>query len=115
MEYMLLIHVNADTNAAWAGPERHEFETAHGGLIEELRASGELISTRPLDDDGARIVRVRDGSPIVTDGPFAETKEQVGGYYIVDVADEQRAVELASRLVEARTSLVEVRRLGSGA
>lgn len=111
MQYMLLIYNNDETEAAWSGPERGEFQATHRDLIEEITLSGELVSTRELDQESARVVRVPDGNPIVTDGPFAETKEYVGGYYLVDVTDEARAVELAQRLIEARTSLVEVRRV----
>jgi hypothetical protein len=111
VEYLILIHNNAETEAAIQGEAQEEFQRAHDDLQRELKASGELVETQILDDAQARVVRTGE-APLVTDGPYAELREWVGGYYRVDCADLDRAVEIASRFVEARWSPVEVRRIG---
>ena len=112
MKYLLLIYNNNRTVAEFATEEGDaRIGAAHGVLVDELTASGELIAIHELDQEDAKIVRVPAGEQLVTDGPFTEAKEFVGGFYLVDVATEQRAVDLAARLGEARTSLIEVRRL----
>jgi hypothetical protein len=79
----------------------------------DLTASGELVDTQVLSNDDAKVVRTDRGRPLVTDGPFVETKEWVGGFYVLECETIDRAVEIAGRFVEARYSPVEVRRLGS--
>jgi hypothetical protein len=67
-------------------------------LLKELTESGELVGTQALaDPSNTKTVRVRDGVPAITDGPFAEAKEQLGGYLIVDCASPERATEIAAR------------------
>ncbi len=110
MEYLILIRNNAETAAAITGPAREEFERAHQEVQAELTASGELVETRILDDDEARVVRTGE-VPLVTAGPYAELAEWVGGYYRVDCADLDRATAIAARFVEARWSPIEVRRI----
>ena len=113
MRYLLLIYNNDTTKAEFATAEGNAaIGAAHGAIVAELTASGEFLELNELDQADAKIVRVRDGAPIVTDGPYAETKEFVGGFYLIDVEDEARAVDIAARLAEARTSLIEVRRIG---
>ena len=111
MEYLILIRNNAETAAAITGHAREEFERAHQEVQAELTASGELVETRILDDDEARVVRTGQ-APLVTAGPYAELAEWVGGYYRVDCADLDRATAIAARFVEARWSPIEVRRIG---
>lgn len=111
MEYLILIYNNAETADAITGDAREAFEAAHVAVQQELRASGELVETQILDDGQARVVRTGE-KPLVTDGPYSELREWVGGYYRVDCADLDRAVAIAGRFVEARTSPVEVRRIG---
>src|ERR1044071_4179455 len=83
----------------------------YGRFTAEILESGEFVAGDPLEGiDTATTVRVRDGKRSTTDGPFAETKEVLGGYYIVDVKDLDRAIELASQIPGARTGVVEVRR-----
>lgn len=113
MRYLLLIYNNDQTNAEFATPEGEAaIGAAHGELVRELQASGEFLDINELDQTDAKVVRTRGGTRLVTDGPFTEAKEFVGGFYLVDVADEARAVDIAARLGEARTSLIEVRRVG---
>jgi len=111
MKFMITIYDNDTSERAFAGAERDEFERVHGSTIGELMASGELVHSSELDLDGAKVVRVTDGRTTVTDGPFTEGREVVGGYYLVDVAGVDRAVEIASRFVEARYCPIEVRAL----
>ncbi len=110
MKYLLLIYDNADTRERFFGPEGETLMAELDDLVAELTASGELVGGDALGDPSAtRTVRVRDGRPAVTDGPLAEAKEHFGGYLVVDVASEARAVEIASRWPNARFAAMEVR------
>ena len=111
MKYMLLIYTDP---AAWSGDAAEGEQTykEYMAFTQSIATSGELIAGDPLKGiDTATSVRVRDGKRATTDGPFAETKEHLGGYYLVDVADLDRALELASQIPDARTGVVEVRPL----
>ncbi|WP_413320145.1 YciI family protein [Agrococcus sp. 1P02AA] len=107
---MILIYSSASSEAAIHADAHDAFRAAHVDLIDELSASEELLDTHELSLDGAKIVRTGDGLS-VTDGPHMAATEWVGGYYLVDVADEGRALEIAARFVEARSATVEVRRV----
>jgi len=81
-------------------------------LDEDLRKSGELVSAEGLADGSqAKTVRFENGISVATDGPFAESKESLVGYWIVDVENEDRAVEIASRIVDFVKVPIEVRRV----
>jgi hypothetical protein len=112
MRYQILIYNNAECAEAWE-ERADEFQAAHDAVQAELTASGELVDSNEWATDDARIVRVdrRTTRVDVTDGPFAESKEWVGGFYLVDVASPERAIEIAARFVEAEYSPVEVRRV----
>lgn len=88
-----------------------EIMRAHRELTEQLVASGEYVASQGLTVEAARTVRVRDGVPAVTDGPFSEAKEVLAGYYLVDCASVERATEIAALIPEAALDLVEVRRV----
>jgi len=78
----------------------------------ELKKSGKMQSCEPLDPtSNATTIRVRDGKTITTDGPFADTKEQLGGIYVVDVKDLNEAITWASKIPDARTGSIEIRPL----
>jgi hypothetical protein len=82
-------------------------------LNEELTASGELVDGQGLvDASQAKTVSIRGGIPVATDGPFAESKESLAGYWIVDVESEARALEIASRVVAFTREPIEVRQVG---
>jgi hypothetical protein len=84
-------------------------------LSEELVARGQYLGGSPLyPSSSATSVRVRDGKRLVTDGPFAETREQLGGYMLIDVANLDEALGIAARVPLARTSTVEVRPVREG-
>jgi hypothetical protein len=109
-QYMLLIY---DAESTWASMSEEEQEQVMGEYVaytEELRASGAFVSGDALQPVGtARSVRVRDGERTVTDGPFSETKEILGGYYLVDVQSEEEALAWATKVPSARWGTIEVR------
>ena len=110
MKYMLLIYDNPETREAFFGEGSDELMGEVDALIKELAESGELVGTQALaDPSNTKTVRVRDGAPVITDGPFAEAKEQLGGYLIVDCESPERATEIAARWPNARFCAMEVR------
>ena len=107
MKYMLLIYTDPN---AWDPAKADAVMGEYGAFTQGIIDSGELVAGDPLEGpDAATAVRVRDGRTTTTDGPFAESKEHIGGYYIVDVKDLDRALELAAQIPDARTGGVEVR------
>ena len=107
MQYMLLIYLS---EAAEVEGEREACYQESLQLAHELNASGKFLATAPLHPTStATSVRVRDGKRLLTDGPFAETREQLGGYYLVDARDLDDALEIAARIPGARRGTVEVR------
>jgi hypothetical protein len=107
---MLLIYDNPDTREAFFGSGSEALMAEMEALMQELRQSGELLSTAPLADPvNTRTVRPRDGVPVITDGPLAEAKEHFGGYLIVDCESADRAVAIAARWPSARFAPLEVR------
>jgi hypothetical protein len=90
--------------------QRSEVFQGHGDLFKLLTESGELVETKALADPGStKTVRVRDGVTRTTEGPFTESEAFLCGYYVVDVADEARAVELAALIPDAKYTGIEVR------
>ncbi|WP_414434762.1 YciI family protein [Alloalcanivorax venustensis] len=78
--------------------------------VAALRERGELLDTQALQSPTrARVARVRDGKGSVTDGPFAETKEQIGGYFLIEARDDEHALEIAAHWPSARIGAIEVR------
>lgn len=107
MKFMLLIY--ADENA-WTDAEREACYAESTQLTHELNANGQYVAANPLQPvETAASVRVRDGKSLVTDGPFAETHEQLGGYFLVEARDRDEAIRIASRIPGARKGTVEVR------
>ena len=107
MKYMLLIYGNENELDA---AERDRCYDESTQLAHDLKASGQYLATSPLQPTAtATSVRVRDGKPLVTDGPFAETREQLGGYYLIDAADLDAAIAIAARIPGARRGTVEIR------
>lgn len=114
MKYMLLIYGNHTAWDAMTEQSRQELVRVHDVLQAELTASGELIDVNELPLQDAKIVRTSGGVPVVTDGPFAESKEILAGYYLVDCVGVDRAAEIAGRLVEAEFAPIEVRQVSGG-
>jgi hypothetical protein len=115
MKYMLMICRDEAGWDALSPAQRQDIYWETVKLSEELAARGEYLGGFPLyPSSSATSVRVRDGKRIVTDGPFAETREQLGGYMIIDVRDLDEALAIAARVPLARTSTVEVRPVRDG-
>jgi hypothetical protein len=113
VRYLVLIYSNPESRAIWdrmGNDERSAGLDAYAALDEELAASGELVVSEALAEPALTTrVTVRDGRALTTDGPFAETKELLAGFYLVEVPTRERAVRIAARIPEARLGLVEVR------
>jgi hypothetical protein len=113
VKYLILIYSNPASREIWEGfsdDQRAEGFRYYAALAEELAASGELIVTEALADPSlTRRVSVRDGQTLTTDGPYAEAKELLAGFFLLECEDMERAVEVAARVPEAELDLVEVR------
>jgi hypothetical protein len=113
VKYLVLIWSNPASRAIWEGfsdEQRADGFRYYAALTEELAANGELIVSEALADASlTRRVSVRDGQTLTSDGPFAEAKELLAGFFLLEVPSEQRAVEIAARVPEAGLGLVEVR------
>jgi hypothetical protein len=109
MKYMLLIYQNP---AAWdslGADERDQLVREAGAIVDELAKSGEWVGGEGLaSSTRAKTVRVRDGTPAVTDGPYLESKEHLAGYCLFDCDTEERALEIATRWPDARYWAVEL-------
>lgn len=103
MKFLIAMHINPAVLDALTEEEMAGIGEGHGRFLQNLKDSGELIITQALvDPSQAAVVRVRDNQPVVTDGPFLEAKEYLGGFYLVDVEDKARALELAAQIPDAR-------------
>jgi len=112
MKYMLLIYHDEPSWNAISEAERQQIYLEHRKLRGELEASGKFITGSQLQPvTTATSVRVRDGKELITDGPFAETHEQLGGYFLVEAKDLDEATSIAARIPSARTGTIEVRPL----
>jgi hypothetical protein len=115
VKYMLLICRDEPAWEKLSATERQRIHTEMVELSDELASRGLYLSGFPLQpSSSATSVRVRDGKRIVIDGPFAETREQLGGYMIIDVKDLDEAIAIAARIPLARTSTIEVRPVREG-
>jgi hypothetical protein len=112
MKYILLIYDEEKNRAKLSENELNQMRAEYTQLTQQITASGHYVTGAPLQPTRtATSVRVRDGKRLVTDGPFAETREQLGGYYLVDAKDLDEAASIASRIPGARTGTIEVRPL----
>ncbi|GAB2897418.1 YciI family protein [Streptomyces deserti] len=102
MKYLIMMYPNAEVMDALSEEERNAVFQGHGEFMQKIKESGEFIGTVALaGPDQSSVVRVRGGVPAVTDGPYAESKEFMGGYYLVEVKDRDRAHELAAMIPDA--------------
>ena len=109
MKYMLLIYSDEDV---WGEGERERCYAESVRLTRDLHEKGQYRGASPLHPVAmATSVRVRDGKRLVTDGPFAETREQLGGYYLVEADNLDETIDIAGRIPGARAGTVEVRPL----
>jgi hypothetical protein len=107
MKYMLLIYTDENS---WTQEEREHCYAESTELTHELNSRGQYLGASPLEKvSTATSVRVRDGKRLVTDGPFAETREQLGGYFLIEAKDLNEAIAIAARIPGARKGTVEVR------
>jgi hypothetical protein len=113
MKYLLLIYQNPGAREVWeafSASEQGDALAAYTALNEDLADSGELIVTEALADQSvAKRVTVRGGQVMTSDGPFAEVKEQLAGFYLVECQSIERAIEIAARIPEAPDAEIEVR------
>ena len=113
MKYLILIYGNPESRAIWesfSDEQKAEGYAYYAKLSDELAASGELIVTEALADASeTRRVAVREGKTVATDGPFAEAKELLAGFYLLECESIERAIEWAARMPEAELGLIEVR------
>jgi hypothetical protein len=107
MKYMLLIYGD---EKSWEQSEREACYKESAQLCQELASRGQYVSASPLQPiASATSVRVRGGKPVITDGPFAETREQLGGYFMVEANDLNDAINIAAKIPGARKGTVEIR------
>ncbi|WP_433277408.1 YciI family protein [Pseudonocardia xinjiangensis] len=112
MKYLLIMQMNPAVWEALSPEQRDEVMNGHGAFMETIRASGEMVATHALAEPAQSVVvRGRDGVPVVTDGPFLESKEFMGGFYLVECETRERAVELAAMIPDAAVDgmAIEVR------
>jgi hypothetical protein len=110
MQYMLLIYGDERSWESRSDEERGRMMQAYGSFTQELRDSGAMIAGDALEStQTATTVRVQNDETLTTDGPFAETKEQLGGYYLVEADSLDEAIEWAAKIPGARHGSVEVR------
>jgi hypothetical protein len=102
VKYLLVLNINPDVLAALTDEEQQAIGAGHQKFLAATKESGEFHSTLALGQPSeSAVVKVRDGVPAVTDGPFVEAKEFLGGFYVVDVASPERAHELAAMIPDA--------------
>src|SRR4051812_44763425 len=107
MKYLLLIYTD---EKAWTGEDREHCYEESTQLCHELQTRGQFLGANPLQSvSTATSLRIRDGKRVVTDGPFAETREQLGGYFLVEARDLDAAIGIAAKIPGARRGTVEIR------
>jgi hypothetical protein len=110
MKYLCLIYDNEATIGAMAKPDMDKFMGDYFAFTDDIKKSGHYRAGDALQPvHTATTLRVRNGKLSTTDGPFAETKEQLGGYYLIDAKDLNDAMQVAARIPSARTGSIEVR------
>ena len=115
MKYMLIMRANDEAYAAFEGQDFNEMLETMGRFNEEMIAAGVLVAAEGFEDAAETVVvDYSSEPPVATDGPYGETKELFGGFWIVDVASKEEAVEWAKRLPMARAGMkTEIRRVPS--
>jgi hypothetical protein len=109
MQYMLLIYEREADRSGWSETERKAFFQEYMTFTQDISKSGHLRAGDALQPIAtATTIRVRDGKTVTTDGPFAETREQLGGYYLVEAKDLDDAIAIAARIPSARCGSIEI-------
>lgn len=107
MRYMLLIYADEQASTEQVRVKCYEESTE---VAHQLKSAGQYVAAAPLQPTAtATSVRIRDGKRVVTDGPFAETREQLGGYFMIDARNLDEAIDIAGRIPGARLGTVEIR------
>ena len=115
MRYVLLIHHAEEVWNKLTEAERQNVYLEYRNLIQELQARGNYIAGDELQPAATGTnVQVRDGEQLITDGPFAETREQVGGFFLIEAKTQDEAVRIAGRIPSARMGTIEVRPVVAG-
>lgn len=110
MKYLLLVHHNEKVLGALSDAELQQMREESVRLANEINKNGQYLDAAPLQPTStATCVRVRNGKRVVTDGPFAETREQLGGYFLINAGSLDEAVDIGGRIPGARIGAVEVR------
>ncbi|MFL6072121.1 MAG: YciI family protein [Mycobacteriales bacterium] len=110
MKYVFLLYGDEAAEAAQPPEELRKILAEHGAISAEIRARGAMVAGEPLAaSENATTIRFDTGEPVVTDGPFAETKEQIGGLYILECADLDEALEWGRRMPRSPGLVVEIR------
>ena len=110
MKFLLLVHHNEVAFGQFSAAARNAMLAESVQLTHTLHAQGKYLSASPLQPvSTATVVRMRDGKPFITDGPFVETHEQLAGYFLIEAKDKNEAIEVATRIPGSRIGGVEVR------
>jgi hypothetical protein len=110
MQYLLLIYGQESQYESMSGPDLQKMYQQYGELIGDLKKTGKYLGGHELQPtSSATTVRISNGKKSVTDGPFAETKEQLGGYFLVEARDLDEAMAMAERIPSAEGGSIEVR------
>lgn len=110
MKYLLLIYADEADYARRSEQEMAEFTARHTEFRKDIESGGIYLAAQRLQPvSTAKSVRVRGGEYLLSDGPFAETKEQLGGFYFIDVETPEEALEWAKRIPQSETTVIEVR------
>jgi len=110
MRYVFLLYGDETAEAAQSPEELNKILAEHGALSAEMRERGAMVAGEPLSaSPNATSIRFDTGEPVVTDGPFTETKEQIGGLYVLECADLDEALEWGRRMPRSPGLVVEIR------
>ena len=110
MKYLLLVHHNEEVLSSLSKTDLQQMREESVRLANEINVTGNYLDAAPLQPVSTAVsLRVREGRHLVTDGPFAETREQLGGYFFIDAGDLDQALDIAARIPGARIGTLEIR------
>jgi hypothetical protein len=110
MKYLLLVHHNEEVLGSLSKTDLQQMREESVRLANDINVTGNYLDAAPLQPVSTAVsLRVREGKRLVTDGPFAETREQLGGYFFIDAGDLDQALDIAARIPGARIGTVEIR------
>ena len=110
MKYLLLVHHNEEVLGSLSKTDLQQMREESVRLANDINVTGNYLDAAPLQPVSTAVsLRIREGKRLVTDGPFAETREQLGGYFFIDAGDLDQALDIAARIPGARIGTVEIR------